>query len=76
MCHLPCSPDLACADFWLFPKLKKMLRGIRFPDLNTLEYETDCLLGLIPSHEYKHALTAQDLATPQEALCQAQRSLY
>ncbi len=39
MNHPPYSPDLAPADFWLFPTLKKLLRGIRFPDLNTLEFE-------------------------------------
>ncbi len=31
--HPPYSPDLAPADFWLFPTLKKKFRNIRFPDL-------------------------------------------
>ncbi len=39
--HPPYSPDLAPCDFWIFNRLKKHLRGIRFPDLNTLEFETD-----------------------------------
>ncbi|GFW51823.1 uncharacterized protein TNCV_1187551 [Trichonephila clavipes] len=26
----PCSPDLTPCDFWLFPRLKKPLRGKRF----------------------------------------------
>jgi transposase len=29
MGHPPYSPDLAPADFWLFPKLKSMLKGKR-----------------------------------------------
>jgi len=28
--HLPYSPDLALADFFLFPKLKTTLKGRRF----------------------------------------------
>jgi histone-lysine N-methyltransferase SETMAR len=28
--HAPYSPDLAPSDFWLFPKLKKTLRGQYF----------------------------------------------
>jgi hypothetical protein len=28
----PYSPDLAPADFWLFPKLKRMMKGQRFSD--------------------------------------------
>ena len=29
--HPPYSPDLAPSDFWLFPKLKEMLKGQHFP---------------------------------------------
>jgi hypothetical protein len=32
MDHLPYSPELAPADFWLFPKLKSVLKGKRFLD--------------------------------------------
>ena len=28
--HPPYSPDLAPCDFFLFPKLKKMMKGIKF----------------------------------------------
>jgi hypothetical protein len=30
--HPPYSPDLAPSDFYLFPKLKKELRGKRFAE--------------------------------------------
>jgi hypothetical protein len=33
MAHLPYSPDLASAHFWLFPKLKSVMKGKCF--LNT-----------------------------------------
>lgn len=29
---LPTSPDLACCDFWLLPKLKENFRGSHFED--------------------------------------------
>ncbi len=54
--HPPYSPDLAPADFWLFGRLKKVMRGIRYPDQNVLEFETDRMLGLIPQHEFRDAI--------------------
>jgi transposase len=37
MDHSPYSPDLAPAHFWLFPKLKSMLKGNRFSDLQDIK---------------------------------------
>jgi hypothetical protein len=37
MDHLPYSPDLAPADFWLLPKLKSMLKGKRFLDVKDIK---------------------------------------
>jgi hypothetical protein len=37
MDHLPYSPDLAPADFWLFPKLKSVLKGKRFSDVEDIK---------------------------------------
>jgi hypothetical protein len=33
--HLPCSPDLTLNYFWLFPKTKCTLKGLRFQDIKT-----------------------------------------
>jgi hypothetical protein len=30
--HLPCSPDFALNNFWLFPEIKSALKGHRFQD--------------------------------------------
>ena len=30
ICPAPYSPDMAPCDFWLFPKLKRPLKGKRF----------------------------------------------
>ena len=35
--HPPYSPDMAASDFHLFPNLKKALRGMGFPDDDSLE---------------------------------------
>lgn len=37
MQHPPYSPDLAPCDFWLFPKLKKALRGTKFETPEEIE---------------------------------------
>ncbi|KYM95644.1 hypothetical protein ALC62_13759, partial [Cyphomyrmex costatus] len=35
--HPPYSPDLAPADFMLFPKLKVALKGERFKDVESIQ---------------------------------------
>jgi hypothetical protein len=37
MDHQPYFPDLAPADFWLFPKLKSVLKGKRFSDFEDIK---------------------------------------
>jgi hypothetical protein len=35
--HPPDSPDLAPADFWLFPELKTVLKGKSFSDVEDIK---------------------------------------
>ena len=35
--HRPYSSDLAPCDFWLFPKLKKKLRGFRYETIEEMK---------------------------------------
>ncbi len=37
--HPPYSPNLALVDYFLFPHMKKQLRGRHFPNLETLQAE-------------------------------------
>jgi hypothetical protein len=37
MDHPPNLPDLAPADFWLFPELKSVLRAKRFSDVDDIK---------------------------------------
>jgi transposase len=34
--HPPYSPDLAPNDFFLFPKIKELLKGRRFDDIDNI----------------------------------------
>ena len=46
------SPDLALCDFWLFPKLKRPLRGNRFESIEEIEHETVRALKAIPTDDF------------------------
>ena len=50
--HAPYSPDLAPCDFWLFPKLKTILKGRRFQSREDTMKKSTEELGSIPE-EFK-----------------------
>jgi hypothetical protein len=41
MDHLPYTPELAPADFWLLPKLKSVLKGERFSDIEDIKLSVE-----------------------------------
>ena len=49
----PYSPDLAQCDFWLFPKLKTILKGRRFQSRKDIMKTSMEELGSIPEEEFK-----------------------
>ena len=49
----PYSPDLAPCDFWLFPKLKAILKGRRFQSNKDIMKKSTEELGSIPEKEFK-----------------------
>jgi [histone H3]-lysine36 N-dimethyltransferase SETMAR len=53
--HPPYSPDLAPADFFLFPQLKKVLRGKRFENVATIQRKVKRVLRKIPESRFKNA---------------------
>ena len=55
--HPPYSPDLAPSDFWLYPRIKKGLKGRRFATLDKLEEAVDVKIAGIASHEYQDCFT-------------------
>jgi hypothetical protein len=50
--HPPYSPDLAPADFWLFPKFKLAMKGDRHDTIQDIQRECAAVLNAIPQKEY------------------------
>jgi hypothetical protein len=46
--HPPYPPDLDTADFWLFPKLKSVLKGKRFSNFDDIKSSVKKILTNIP----------------------------
>jgi hypothetical protein len=53
MDHPPDSPDLAPADFWLFPKLRNVLKGKRFSEVENIT-SVKKILTDIPVQDFKN----------------------
>ena len=51
----PYSPDLALADFFLFPKLKSALKGRRFKTMEEIEENSLWDLRAIPQNTFQDA---------------------
>lgn len=52
MLHPPYSPDLAPCDFYLFPNVKKNLRGIRFSSAEAAVEAYEKEVAQIPTSEW------------------------
>ena len=50
----PYSPDLSPCDFFLFPRLKKCLKGRHFGTLQNIQTTVTDLLKSIPASEFQH----------------------
>ncbi len=57
--HPALSPDLAPSDYWLFAKIKKPLRGQRFPSLDALQTAVTQQIGILTQAEYQDAILRQ-----------------
>jgi transposase len=55
MDHPPYSPDLAPADFWLFQKLKSVLKGRPFLDVEDIKSSVKKILTDIPVQDSKNS---------------------
>jgi histone-lysine N-methyltransferase SETMAR len=49
--HPPCSPDLAPSNFWVFSKIKSVLKGQRFQDIEDIQKHVTTALRGIPQQE-------------------------
>jgi len=48
------SPDLVPCDFWLFSKLKRLLRGHRFDSIEEIQAESKKALKAIPEIDFNN----------------------
>ena len=56
--HPPYSPDLAPCDFFLFPRLKGVIKGIRFPDMEAIKMAMTTELRRIPEEAFQGCIKA------------------
>jgi hypothetical protein len=54
--HPTCSLDIACSDFFLFPKIKEILKGWHFDDIADIRSNTTAALKAIPKASSKIVL--------------------
>jgi hypothetical protein len=49
--HPPYSPDLDPCDFFLFPKLKRRMKGRSFDTIEEIQEESQLVLDTIPKRD-------------------------
>jgi len=52
--HPAYSPDLASSDFFLFPKIKEILKGRHFDDVDDIRSNTTAALKAIPQNQFQN----------------------
>ena len=52
--HPAYSPDLVPNDFFLFPKIKKILKGRHFDDIDDIRINTTAALKAIPQNQFQN----------------------
>jgi hypothetical protein len=52
--HPPYSLDLACSDFFLFPKIKEILKGRHFDDTDDIRNNMMAALKTIPQNQFQN----------------------
>ena len=53
--HRPYSPDLAPCDFWLFPKLKKKIRGCRYETIEGMKEAVTWVIDTLTQEDFDGA---------------------
>ena len=52
--HPAYSPDLAPSDFFLFPKIKELLKGRNFDDIDDIRSKKTAVLKAIPQNQFQN----------------------
>jgi len=53
--HPAYSPDLAPSDFFLFPKIKEIMNGRHFDNIDDIRSNTTAALKAIPQNRYQNS---------------------
>lgn len=56
--HPPYSPDMAPADFFLFPRIKTVLKGSRFGSIEAIQDAVTRALAKVPIEAFQDAYRA------------------
>jgi hypothetical protein len=54
--HVPYSPNVDPSDFFLFPKIKKIMKGRHFDDINDIRIITAATLEAIPQNQFQNCV--------------------
>jgi len=54
--HPAYSPNVAPGDFFLFPKIKEILEGRHFVDIDDIRSNTTAALKAIPQNQFQNCL--------------------
>lgn len=52
--HPPYSPDLAPCDFFMFPKVKEVLKGTRFETVEAVKQKATETMNMLTENDFKH----------------------
>ena len=52
--HPAYSPDLAASDCFMFPKIKEILKGRHFDDIDDIRNNTTAALKAIPQNQFQN----------------------
>jgi transposase len=72
--HPAYSPDLAPNDFFLFPKIKEILKGRHFDNIDDIRSNTTAPLKAIPQNQFQNCFEGwtrhwhQSMASQEEYL--------
>ena len=56
MPHPGYSPDISPPDYWLFACLKKMVRGVRYHNIDALQNTVEAAMKAIPAQDFLEAM--------------------
>jgi hypothetical protein len=57
------SPDLANSDFFLFPKIKEILKGRHLDDIDDNRINTTAALKTIPQNQFQNCFLRAGIVT-------------